>query len=522
MEAWRQWLEEGKRWHQAGQGAKAASCYERVLAAAPEEPETLRLYGVLLCQGGRLEQGVQSFLKAAESFSAAGNWDMAAHCLEQVLLAKPQSVEGHFYLARVRERQGDVAGAQNLLHTLVEHVPQVAEAWAELAFLAFRSQNPSLAETHLRRFVTLRPQEAQGWSNLGIALQQQGRLTEAAEAYERALLLHPDDAQAHLNRAVLWLYQGDWEKGFQEYEWRLQREARRREMAWCASLPRWQGELFSGKRLLVHHEQGFGDALQFCRYLPSVKARGGWVTLSTKKELVPLLQETAGADEVVEQRPGMDAAHYDVYVPLLSLPLLFGTTVRTIPAFSPYLSIPPQRRAVWQERIAKVRQQGLYKVGLLWSGARYGGWEDYQRSSSLQDWLSLKDIPGVEYYRLQLGEDGEQHRQLNWPMQDLTEFVENFADTAALLDELDLVVTVDTAMAHVAGGLGKEVWLLLPHMADWRWLADGETTRWYPQARLFRQTSSGDWKSVIEGVASALRQRLQTRGANTQGKGGGV
>ncbi|MDD3157106.1 tetratricopeptide repeat protein [Anaeromusa sp.] len=508
MEEWQQLLEEGKRWHQAGKGQQAAACYQQILAKRPRQAEVLQLFGVLLFQSGQKQAGLEHMLQSAASFARTGKLAEAAAVLEQILAVHPHSIEAKFHLAQVREQEGKPEVAQTLLVQLTEARPDVAEAWAELAFLSFRQQEPEQAEAYLRQFLKLRSEDAQGWSNLGISLQHQQRLAEAEAVYEQAISLAPDDAQAHLNRAVLWLYQGKWQKGFQEYEWRLQRPQRKKELAWCAAIPQWQGELFSGKRLLVHHEQGFGDALQFCRYLPQVKARGGWVTLLTRQELVSLLERVAGVDAVVVQGDDLDCSDYDLYVPLLSLPLIFGTTVRSIPASIPYLSACEERKSYWRERIEQESAAGALRIGLLWAGSRYG-WNDYQRSSVLEEWLALREVPGVSYFSLQMGTAAEQAVCCckEWPIVDLGKDIQDFADTAALVENLDLIITVDTALAHVAGGLGKEVWILLPVLADWRWLESGETTAWYPQGRLFRQETSGDWTGVIRKAAKELVQR---------------
>ena len=508
MEEWQRLLEEGKRWHQAGKGQQAAACYQQILAKRPQQAEALQLFGVLLFQSGQMQAGLEYMLQSAASFAREGKLAEAAAVLEQILAVHPQSIEAKFHLAQVREQEGQPDAAQTLLLQLTEARPDVAEAWAELAFLSFRQQAPKQAEAYLRQFLKLRPEDAQGWSNLGIALQHQQRLAEAEIAYDRAISFAPDDVQAHLNRAVLWLYQGKWQQGFQEYEWRLQRPQRKKELAWCAAVPRWQGELFSGKRLLVHHEQGFGDALQFCRYLRQVKERGGWVTLSTRQELVSLLERVDGVDAVVVQSDELDSNDYDLYVPLLSLPLIFGTTVRSIPASVSYLSACEERKCHWRERIDQESAAGTLRVGLLWAGSRYG-WNDYQRSSALEEWLALREVPGVSYFSLQMGAAAAQAAGCckEWPIIDLGKDIQDFADTAALVENLDLVITVDTALAHVAGGLGKEVWLLLPVLADWRWLESGETTAWYPQIRLFRQEVSGGWAGAIQRVAEELVQR---------------
>lgn len=508
MEEWQRLLEEGKRWHQAGKGQQAAACYQQILAKRPQQAEALQLFGVLLFQSGQMQAGLDHMLQSAGSFAQKGQLVEAAAVLEQILAVHPHSIEAKFHLAQVREQEGQPDVAQTLLVQLTEARPDVAEAWAELAFLSFRQQDPEQAEAYLRQFLKLHPTDGQGWSNLGIALQHQQRLAEAEAAYEQAISLAPDDAQAHLNRAVLWLYQGKWQKGFQEYEWRLQRPQRKKELAWCTAMPRWQGEFFSGKRLLVHHEQGFGDALQFCRYLRQVKERGGWVALSTRKELVSLLERVAGLDEVVVQSDELDYRDYDLYVPLLSLPLIFGTTVRSIPASVPYLSACEERKNYWRERIDQESAAGELRVGLLWAGSRYG-WNDYQRSSLLEEWLALQEVPGVSYFSLQMGVAAEQAAACSneWQIVDLGKDIQDFADTAALVENLDLVITVDTALAHVAGGLGKEVWILLPVLADWRWLESGETTAWYPQIRLFRQETSGEWTGVIQRAAEELAQR---------------
>ena len=267
------------------------------------------------------------------------------------------------------------------------------------------------------------------------------------------------------------------------------------------------GAALDGRTILLHAEQGLGDTLQFARYAALVKARGATVILSCPKKLLAVLQTCPGIDQLIPM--GAEPPPFDVYAPLLSLPRLFGTTVATIPASMPYLAAQPELVDRWRDRLAAAPG---FRVGLVWQGsATYK--KDHQRSAALGWFAPLARVPGVRLFSLQVGPGSEQLGSLGdrFPVIDLGGSFDpaSFSDAAAVLKNLDLLVTVDTALAHLGGALGSSVWLALPHAADWRWLHEREDSPWYPTVRLFRQSHPGDWDGVFERIARELGHRAE-------------
>jgi Tfp pilus assembly protein PilF len=357
------------------------------------------------------------------------------------------------------------------------------------------------AEAAYRRALALRPDSADTWCNLGNVQRDRRRHAEALESYARALELNPDFAEVHFNRGWIHLLQGRFESGWPEYEYRLQRPAWKAGCAGRVNLPAWDGKPLKGRSLLVYDEQGLGDAIQFARYIPMLKALGGRVILEARPCLLPLFAGLKGVDRLVAReslyRP---AAEADAYVPLLSLPRLFQTRIDTIPWDGPYLQAEPSARRRWRWRFG----EETYRIGIAWSGSKV----EPLRACPAVLFEPLARLPAVSLYVVQK-ESGFTDPGLKLPAAahlgvDFTDF----GETAAAMSHLDLVISVDTVVAHLAGAMGRPVWVLLPFTADWRWLEDRSDSPWYPSMRLFRQPNWGNWKAVMEGVARELDQRL--------------
>lgn len=324
-------------------------------------------------------------------------------------------------------------------------------------------------------------------------------MEEALARFERSIQLKPDYADPHLNRSLVWLLMGRWKEGWDEYEWRWQlRTVRRRDFR----QPQWDGSSLAGRTILLHAEQGLGDTLNFIRYAPLVKAQGGRVLVVAPKPLLPLLAGCRGIDHLAAF--GEPLPDFDVQVPLLTLPRLLGTRTDNVPADVPYLHVDPQRVQRW--RLWLVAYQG-FKVGIAWQGDRKHR-SDRQRSAALTQFAPLAQVPGVQLFSLQKGAGTEQLAGCPFAVTDLGRWLDNaggaFLDTAAVMRNLDLVICVDTALGHLAGGLGVPVWLALPFAPDWRWLCGRTDTPWYPTMRLFRQTHNGEWQSVFSDMAAEL------------------
>src|SRR2546427_9684856 len=355
-----------------------------------------------------------------------------------------------------------------------------------------------------RLALALKPDYAEAHKNLGIALWNHGKLAEAIACFRQALALKPAYVHAHAGLGLALLRAGDLSHGFTEYEWRWKVKQFEQQ---CAGLilpqPFWDGSELNGRTILLYAEQGFGTTIQFIRYAPLVARRGGRVIVACQPELVRLLASVAGIARVVSEREPLP--DFDLHAPLLSLPRIIGTTLETIPAQCLYL-IPPESSSVKVEVTPDVK----LKVGIVWAGLPIHR-NDRNRSCPLSYFLELAELPGVAVYSLQkqpmaagLGEVTP-----GMPVRDLSDQIGDWADTAAAICQLDLVLTVDTGVAHLAGALGRPVWVLLPHVGvDWRWMTGREDSPWYPSMRLFRQKAPGDWPEVFARVSAELQTLL--------------
>lgn len=328
---------------------------------------------------------------------------------------------------------------------------------------------------------------------LATCLQAQGEIQQALVECAKVLKAVPDHAEAHWNYSLLLLLQGKYAAGFREYEWRWKKRRFSSPLRQFLE-PRWHGGDPAGKTILIYAEQGLGDTVQFCRYLPLLVERGARVLFECHQPLAALMQTLGTGITVLTF--GQELPEFDCHAPLLSLPYLFGSTCETIPAHIPYLAAPAQRLAFWQSVVPATDN---LRVGLCWAGKSY---PDPGRRCPPGFLAPLAGLPGVTWVSLQIAE--KEFRQ-PFPLVDLTMLVQDFADTAALIEQLDLVITIDTAVAHLAGALGKKTWLLLPFAPDWRWGLQQADCPWYPTMRLFRQPVAGDWDSVVTAVAKALQ-----------------
>lgn len=341
-----------------------------------------------------------------------------------------------------------------------------------------------------QKAIALRPDSPESHNNLGVALCDLGRLEEAAACFRRATAIAPGTAAYHTNLAYALLLGGELEEGWRENEWRPRRRFEQ---------PQWDGRRLDGKTILLHAEQGFGDTIQFVRYVPLVKPFGGRVILEVQPELDRLCRSVAGHDAY--RLRGQTLPPFDLHASLMSLPHIFRTTLDTIPGRTPYLEVGTPCPIRFPD-------DGRLRVGLVWAGgASFPG--DRQRSPRLAAFLPLLEVPGVQFYALQKG-DGRADlagRAMPPCFTDCDAAIGDFADTAAIMKELDLVISSSTAPAHLAGALACPLWLVLSTTPGFRWLMGRSDTPWYPTARLFRQTERGSWGPLMQQVAAALRDR---------------
>ena len=494
-----------------GRRDDAVACFRQALTVRPDYPEALNSLGAVLQDQGRLNEAIGCYKEALrlrphfpEAFTNLGNLhseqnrsEEAVACYRQALRLRPDYPEALNNLGAVLREQGQLSEAADCCREALRLRPHFPEALNNLGNALQDQGRLDEAVACYRQAVQLNAGYAEAFINWGNALKLQGRFDEALARYDDAVRLAPDNAQSHNNRSLLWLLLGDFARGWPEQEWRWRTKA----FSWyTSSKPRWDGSDLDGRTILLFAEQGLGDTLQFIRYAPLVKMRGGRVVVECQPLLQPLLSRCPGIDQLLTQ--GSPRPDYDVEAPLLSLPSILGTTLDAIPALVPYLAVDPSLVSRWRSEL----REGRFKVGVVWQGNR-GHSGDRWRSAPLAQFASLAEAPGVQLYSLQKGPGAEQAAGAGFPIIDLGNRLEHFADAAAVMMSLDLVVTVDTAAAHCAGALGVPVWVALPFAPDWRWLLDREDSPWYPTMRLFRQKQFGQWPEVFARIAAEIGTR---------------
>lgn len=421
----------------------------------------------------------------------AGRMRSAALQFRKALGLEPELVDAGLGLGHCLHLLGEHAEALALYERLLETFPGSAALWNNRGTLLLDlGKFPEAAESFSRALV-VDPLLHDARVALATCHQALGQVDQALATCEMVLANAPEHAEAHWNRGLLLLLKGEYREGWREYEWRWRKRGFTSPVR-NFSQPMWRGEPAAGKTILIHAEQGFGDTLQFCRYVPLVAQRGMRVILECHPPLAPLMEVLSGVSEVVPM--GAPLPDFDLHLPLLSLPLMFDTTLANVPAIIPYLAAPDNRRPIFSDVFRE--NQGL-RVGICWAGK---GYPDPRRSCPVELLAPLAEISGPEWYSLQVGWQGP----LPFPMHDLTGRINDFADTAALMARLDLVISIDSAVAHLAGALAVPTWTLLPHAPDWRWLLEREGSPWYPSMKLFRQSASGDWQGVVDRLVGVL------------------
>lgn len=458
--------------HRLGRIDESLQNCQRALALDPAAIEPLKLLGTMLYESGRFAEALPFLSKVAAHTPTdpaclcnvaaclfeLGQWDKVIALCDFALAASADYAPAYLNHGNVHAARREFAAA--------------ADAY--------------------RRALAAAPAYAKAHANLSVVLHRLGLLDEALAASRRAVELDPTDALSAHNHAQLLLMHGDYINGFRQYEWRF-KCAKSSSRPPRFDQPQWQGEDLAGRTLLLHAEYGFGDTLQFVRYAATLASAGASIVLQVRPELTRLLRHSLPVRVVAR---GELLPPFDLHLPLMSLPRVLGTTLASIPAEVPYLQVEPTKLTAWRQRLDR---PGPLKVGVVWSGSP-GHKCDLERSLGAGAVLPMLLVPGVALYSLQ-AQPREADRlaveRCGDAVTDLGPLLADFSDTAAAIAALDLVVTVDTSVAHLAGALGRPVWVMLPYALDWRWLRDREDSPWYPTMRLFRQSRPGDWNSVL-------------------------
>jgi tetratricopeptide (TPR) repeat protein len=427
---------------------------------------------------------------------AQGTPGDAAACFEQALALKPDYAEAHHNLAHIFRAQGRLDDAADHGQRALALKPDYAEAHYNLGNVFGDQGKLDDAVGCYERALALKPDYADAHTNLTITLRDQGRLEDAMSCCQRALALYPDSAVVNFSDAYFRLLTGDFVNGWPKYEWRWRtKEVKPHGLA----APMWDGKDLGGRTILLHCEQGLGDSIQSIRFARFVKDKGATVLLSCPASLARLFRSAAGVDGIFPDGHGLPGYH--VHAPLMSVPGLFHTALDTIPADVPYLQADPAQVDVWRDRLAGYPG---FRVGISWRGSPTHDCQRLMTSAQFAEFLNVPEISVISLQKDGTPEEMETLSHIPGPFLNSGPLQEDFSDAAALIANLDLVISVDTSVCHLAGALAASVWTLIPFAPDWRWLLRREDSPWYPTMRLFRQPKIGDWQSVVERVRTAL------------------
>ena len=507
--------------HTRGELDAAAALYLQIIETDPDHFDALHMLGVYALQTGDLPAAYDLVTQAirirgddahahvhlSAVLQQQGHLQEALSAIQQALALAPEMALALNNAAALLSKDlKRPAEALPLLEQALRIDEQDATAWNGLGYALIELRRHGEALLCLERALQLRPGFALAWYNHGNALQLQNRLAEAMRSYDAALAADPGLVDGHFGQSVCRLLASDLAEGFQQYEWRW------RKPAWQAlaqqhAQPLWLGETaLRGRSVLVHHEQGFGDTLHMVRYVPLLAALGARVILRVQRPLLALLAGQAGMAGASVIGSDAPLPPHDCQLPLMSLPLALGTQLDNIPAQLPYIEADAALGAQWRQRLGPAQAP---RIGLAWAGSTTHS-NDAARSIPLEKMLALLR-PGLEFIALQRDLSAVNKLQLaaEPALRSFAAAQSDFAQTAALVAQLDLVICVDTSVAHLAGAMGKPVWLLLPHAPDWRWMLEREDSPWYPGMRLFRQQRPGDWDEVLARVAAALERFIE-------------
>ncbi len=489
----------GLVFHEQGNLNEARKCYSDVLKIKPDFVEARNNLGDTLQKSGKIDDAIFNYRKALD--------------------LKPDYAEAHYNLGIALQEKGDIKNAVESYKSAIQHKPDYAQAHYNMGIIFNDDWMLDKAESCYKQAIDAEPNYAEALNNQAEVYQRQGKLDKAIESYTRAIECKPDYIMAKFNRSIAYLVSGDFEKGWRDYEHRLLvKKYNKRSF----KQPQWDGSPLQNRTLLVHAEQGFGDTFQFARFLPNARAMGGKVIFECQKNISTLLKRCAGFDEIIEK--SSDEApdvEFDTFAPLMSLAGIFRANVETIPTNIPYIFPDPELAEKWNVRLSSLASANRpeianpFKVGVVWGGKPERKY-DRVRSCPLQKYAPLFEIPNAVFFSLQKDDAAKQINELQKPgaIVNLENDLDNsagFVDTAAVIANMDLVISIDSAITHLSGAIGKPTWTMLPYAHDWRWLTNRDDSPWYPTVRLFRQPTIHDWETVINRVAEELKVLTRDR-----------
>lgn len=537
-----QFLQLGKNYLELGRKEEAALILKRRLEVVPEDAEAVKLFSSITSPGivssapanrspGRNDpcpcgsgkrykqccgaiasaplvapaESPEVLLQNAMGHHQAGRLDAAETLYRRVVEADPRNAIALQYLGVLSMQRGDPVQGEKLIRQALDIRSDIPDFHNNLGLCLRLQDRLREAQDCYRQAVAIRPDYAPAYNNLGLDLQACGKVAEAVSAYKNALRLQPQFAEAHWNLGLSYLEQGNFTEGWAEYEWRIRCQPFAGDGLVLDGIPHWQGEPIAGKTLLVRREQGAGDTIKLVRFLPLLIQRGAHVLLDVSPDLAELCRTVAPEIELLDRTAPQPRVDY--YVNLMSLPHRLDVTLDSLPGRIPYLAPDPARAALWR---ARFRAYPGKKIGIVWAG-NPAQKNDRNRSCRLELLTPLFDLPGISWFSLQKGVAAAQLAEIQRPViVDLGPELNSYSDTAAVLAELDLLITVCTSVAHLAGALGGPVWVMLCYAPGWHWLHEREDTPWYPGMKLFRQDEIGDWDGVIRKLVTVLSVSDQT------------
>jgi tetratricopeptide (TPR) repeat protein len=467
-----------------GRADEASEAFKKVTVLNPNYADGFNNLGITLKDQGKLDKAIEAYSKA--------------------LSFKPDYAEAYNNMGNALKLKGKLEEAIGAYNKAIAIKPDYAEAYNNMG-TAFKDQGKLEEAIEVyNKALSLKPDYAEAYNNMGNALNDQSKQEEAIEAYNKALLLKPDYADAYYNMSFAYNLQGEFQKGLELFEWRLKKKdfvvrPPREELSWDGS------KAIEGKQFVIYDEQGLGDIIQFCRYLPLLEQKGAKVTFKVKQKLHTLLYTLDCNVVLTESFPNEKKINFEA--PLMSLPYLFKTNLETIPEMASYLSADHLKVVSWGKRLSKDK----FKIGICWQGSKNK--IDVGRSFPLSLFEGISGLPNVELISLHKGEGEEQIKEIKFDLTNLGDDFDAgddaFIDTAAVMANCDLIITSDTAIAHLSGALGCQTWVALKHNPDWRWMLDRKDSPWYPTMTLYRQKQRGNWKYVFDEMKQDLDLLLQ-------------